>query len=359
MTQTSAPHTPLTARPAVAPKKPQPQPSRTPYRPAADTSFTGALRAAVTEAKAAQLSLLSNPGAANPSAARIAAPVTDGAAGPALDAMSPPPGVDARLWESLVRGTPGMPVTAAAAVANGGAQVSAMSVNQPAQPATQALTPAAIREQGQNFLRSIKGFDQTKVDEYESVAQARAWGYSTCSAASLTAVLKAAGQDVKVSDVMKEMPGGMTIKLGLVSRPSLVNAANKFGAQATDDVTSYDALKQATENGQPVLVDIRNSKFPEGHWIVVTGVDENGIQCADSSRYDMKTMPKGDFMRSWSGRGIRLEGLTPKGKATVAQTQPQPAPLTAAQSQPSAQARPQATTAAATQAAARTPSARS
>ena len=323
MTQTTAPTIPLSARPAAAPKKPQPQPSRTPYRPAADTSFTGALRAAVTEAKAAQLTLLANPGAANPSAARIAAPTPDGAAAqgaaaPGLDAMSPPPGVDARLWESLVRGTPGMPITAAAAVAGNGTQVTAMSANQPGQPATQAVTPAMIREQGQNFLRSIKGFDQTKVDEYENAAQARAWGYSTCSAASLTAVLRAAGQDVKVSDVMKEMPGGMTIKLGLVSRPSLVNAANTFGAKATDDVTSYEALKQATENGQPVLVDIRNGKFPEGHWIVVTGVDENGIQCADSSRYDMTTMSKGEFMRSWSSRGIRLEGLTPKPQPTVA-----------------------------------------
>ena len=212
-----------------------------------------------------------------------------------------------------------MPLNAAAAVAGGVGQAAA-------QPATQALTPAMIREQGQNFLRAIKGFDQTKVDEYESVGQARAWGYSTCSAASLTAVLRAAGKDVKVSDVMKEMPGGMTIKLGLVSRPSLVNAANHFGAKATDDVNSYEALKQATENGQPVLVDIRNGKFPEGHWIVVTGVDENGIQCADSSRYDMTTMPKGEFMRSWSSRGIRLEGLTPTTTAT--QTAAQAAPTT-------------------------------
>lgn len=350
MTQTSAPNIPLSARPAVAPKKPQPQPSRTPYRPAADTSFTGALQAAVSEAKAAQLTLLANPGAANPSAARIGAPVTEGAAAPALDAMSPPPGVDARLWESLVRGTPGMPVRAAAAVASGAGQVSAMGANQPAQPATQAVTPAMIREQGQNFLRSIKGSDQTKVDEYESVAQARAWGYSTCSAAALTAVIRATGQDVKISDVMKEMPGGMTIQLGLVSRPSLVNAATKFGAKATDDVTSYDALKQATENGQPVLVDIRNGKFPEGHWIVVTGVDENGVQVADSSRYDMKTMPKGEFMRSWSSRGVRLEGLTPQTAPTVAQAQPQP--------QPQPRINPQTANTAAAQAATRTPSAR-
>src|SRR5262249_49674995 len=152
------------------------------------------------------------------------------------------------------------------------------------------------REASQAFLASIKGFDQTLTSEYDSVAQARAWGYSTCSAASLTAVLRAAGKDVRIADVMKAMPGGMTIALGLVSRPSLVNAANQFGGKATDDVTSYETLKQATDNGQPVLVDIRNGKFPEGHFIVVTGVDENGVKCADSSRYNMTSIAKGEFL---------------------------------------------------------------
>jgi uncharacterized protein YvpB len=318
MTQTTAPraqNAPLTVRPTTASQKPRPAPSRTPYRPAGDTSFTGALRAAVDEAKAARLAMLADPGAMNPAAARIGAPAAEGSAsGAVLDAMAPPPGVDARLWESLVRGAPlpGGAAQGAAAVANGPGQAAAMAV--PAgqtTPVAQAITPAMLREQGQAFLRSIKGFDQTKVDEYESVAQARAWGYSTCSAASLTAVLRAAGQDVKVSDVMKQMPGGMTIKLGLVSRPSLVNAANHFGAKATDDVRGYEALKEATESGQPVLVDIRNGKFPEGHWIVVTGVDEHGVRCADSSRYDLTSIPQAEFLRSWSSRGIRLEGLTP------------------------------------------------
>jgi uncharacterized protein YvpB len=209
---------------------------------------------------------------------------------------------------------------AAAAAKDGQADMTAMADRaEQLDPATLASMPG-YREASQAFLASIKGSDQTAVGEYDSAAQARAWGYSTCSAASLTAVLRAAGQDVKIADVMKQMPGGMTIALGLVSRPSLVNAANKFGARATDDVSSYDALKQATDNGQPVLVDVRSAKFPEGHWIVVTGVDDNGVRTADSSRYNMTSMPKGDFMRTWSGRGIRLEGLTPTaapGRATT------------------------------------------
>jgi uncharacterized protein YvpB len=183
-------------------------------------------------------------------------------------------------------------------------------------PEDLAMSPTMIREQGQAFLKSIKGSDQTAVSEYDSAAQAKAWGGSTCSAASLTAVLRAAGQDVKIADVMKEMPGGMTIALGLVSRPSLVNAANKFGANAKDDVKGWDALKEATDNGQPVIVSIRNGKFPEGHFIVVTGVDENGITCAESSRYNLTSISKGEMLRSWDNRGIRIEGFTPAATNT-------------------------------------------
>jgi hypothetical protein len=40
-------------------------------------------------------------------------------------------------------------------------------------------------------------------------------------------------------------------------------------------------------------------------------VDENGVKCADSSRYNLTSIPKGEFQRSWSSRGVRLEGLAP------------------------------------------------
>ena len=319
MSSTMAPTISLAAKRPTTP--PKPSPSRTPYRPAADTTFSAALRSAANEATATRY--------ANPSAARVGAPASSASAADASPAdaglpmanIQAPAGVDARLWESLMRGSTFQ--TQSGQTQNGqtqnGAQtkqdaqidMTAMSDRAEQLDSGTLATMPGVREAGQAFLSSIKGSDQTRASEYENAAQARAWGYSTCSAASLTAVLRAAGQDVKIADVMKEMPGGMTIALGLVSRPSLVNAANKFGARATDDVKSYDALKEATDNGQPVLVDIRNAKFPEGHWIVVTGVDENGVKCADSSRYNLTSIPKGEFQRSWSSRGVRLEGLAP------------------------------------------------
>jgi hypothetical protein len=152
----------------------------------------------------------------------------------------------------------------------------------------------------------IRPVRQSDPREYESAAQARTWGGSTCSAASLTAVLRSRGIPVKIADVMRAMPGGMTPELGLVSRPSLVSAARQFGLAASDDVRGYDALQHATASGQPVLVDIRNSRFPQGHWIVVTASDATGVDVVDSSGYDIKSMSRGEFLASWSGRGIRV-----------------------------------------------------
>lgn len=296
MASTTAP--PITVAAKRPPEPPKTQPSKTQTRTSPEEAFKAALRAATNEAMIAQV-------ASSPSAAKIAAPVASPSDGQTNQDNPLTTSVDARLWESLGRSAPLLLGPAAMA------SIPNLNNVESLEPATQAISPVAARERGQEFLASIKGFDQTLTSEYESPAQARAWGYSTCSAASLTAVLRAAGQDVKIADVMKAMPGGMTIKLGLVSRPALMNAASQFGARATEDVTSYESLKAATDNGQPVLVDLRNSRFPEGHWIVVTGVDENGIRCADSSRYDLTSIPRGEFQRSWSGRGIRLEGLTP------------------------------------------------
>jgi hypothetical protein len=162
----------------------------------------------------------------------------------------------------------------------------------------------------------IERIDQTDAREYESAAQARLWGGSTCSATALTMVLRSRGSSASVADVMRQMPGGITVAQGLVSRPSLVNAAAKFGLQAQDNVTSYDALQQATAAGQPVLVDVTNGRFPEGHWLVVTGADPRGVSIVDSSGYRLTSMSRDEFLASWSKRGIRIMN-GPQSQAAV------------------------------------------
>src|SRR4051794_24818316 len=111
MSSTTAASISLQAKRPTAPARPSP--SRTPYRPAADTSFSAALKSAANEALAARY--------ASPSAAQIGAPAgstsgtSDGSS--AIDSLlqtnsTAPTGVDARLWESLMRGSTFQPATA-------------------------------------------------------------------------------------------------------------------------------------------------------------------------------------------------------------------------------------------------------
>lgn len=152
----------------------------------------------------------------------------------------------------------------------------------------------------------LRRIDQTNPAEYENGAQARVWSGSTCSAASVTALLRSRGVGARIADVMKAMPGGMTPELGLISRPALMQAAARFGLQTRDDVTSYESLQSATAAGKAVLVDVRNQRFPEGHWLVVTGADARGVNVVDSSGFNLTWLPRDEFTRSWSGRGIRV-----------------------------------------------------
>ena len=168
-----------------------------------------------------------------------------------------------------------------------------------------ALASAAGRP-AHGVAGPLRRIDQTDPNEYDSPAQARLWGGSTCSAAALTMVLRAQGQRVRIADVLRELQGGITVERGLVSRPALVRAAARFGLEARDEPLSYDALRRAVASGQPVLVDVTDARFPEGHWLVVTGADAQGVQVADSSGYRLTRLNHDEFQRAWSGRGIRI-----------------------------------------------------
>jgi ABC-type bacteriocin/lantibiotic exporter with double-glycine peptidase domain len=148
---------------------------------------------------------------------------------------------------------------------------------------------------------------QTDPAEYATAEEARRWGGSSCSAASLCAVLRSAGKNIKVGDVVRvlEGAGGITVAQGLVSRPALVATARKFGLAAEDRAIPYEQLAIAARE-HPVLVDITNAKFPQGHWLVVAGADASGVDIVDSSGYRLTHMTRGDFQAAWSGRAVLL-----------------------------------------------------
>jgi hypothetical protein len=171
----------------------------------------------------------------------------------------------------------------------------------------------------------VKPIRQADSAEYATPAEARRWGGSSCSAAALCAVLRSTGKNVKVGDVVRvlERAHGITVAQGLVSRPALAATARKFGLQADDRSLSYDQLAQAASQ-HPVLVDIRNARFPEGHWLVVTGADATGVDIVDSSAFQLTRMSRSEFQTAWRGGAVRLSpgseepaGLPPNSAVVV------------------------------------------
>lgn len=174
-----------------------------------------------------------------------------------------------------------------------------------------ALTPfGRVGPHPQDGKIAVTRISQTDPAEYDSPLQARTWGPVTCSAAALAAVLRSYGVPARIADVLRAAPGAVRLDVGLVSRSALVDAARRFGLDAADDVVDYAGLERATARGQPVLTDVVNGMFPEGHWIVVTGADRRGVNVVDSSGYGLTWIPKDDFTTSWLGRGIRIGGGT-------------------------------------------------
>ena len=177
--------------------------------------------------------------------------------------------------------------------------------------ATSQAAAAPSPDTSHAFQRErLTRISQMSPAEYDSPIQARTWGPVSCSAAALTSALRSFGVNVRIADVLREMPGAVSLDVGLVSRSALTDAAQRFGVVAREDVADYAQIEKATAAGQPVLVDVVNTRFPEGHWMIVTSASPAGVQVADSSGFDLKSMSREDFLASWAGRGIRLLGPT-------------------------------------------------
>ncbi len=163
----------------------------------------------------------------------------------------------------------------------------------------------------------VQRLDQVDPSQYDSLTVARRWGPASCSAASLAAVIRGTGRTVTVGDVVHALEArqGITTTQGLVSRPALVATARQYGFAAEDRRLTYDQLAGATAS-HPVLVDITNRTFPDGHWLVVTGAEGNGLAVVDSSGYRLTRLARADFEAAWGGRGIVLSPFASVAPAT-------------------------------------------
>lgn len=141
---------------------------------------------------------------------------------------------------------------------------------------------------------------QRDLAEYRSPQEAAAWGPSACSAATLTAVLRSRGSNVRIADIIDRLGRAIDRQRGLLDRRTLSRVASELGLPNTIRQLDYDGLREVVRSGRPVMTDITNAQFPDGHWLVVVGVDDRGVRVVDSSGYNLSWIDRQTWEHSWS-----------------------------------------------------------
>ncbi len=161
---------------------------------------------------------------------------------------------------------------------------------------------------------------------YDSQAQHDTWWDSVCSVASFTEVARAWGnKDVTIGQVLDRLlahdPPYITVSGGLMSQDGWEWMAEAYGlkAQVSWNAYTFDSLvKQVTTSGMPMVIGMEGGSTddPWGHFVVVTGGDSNQVQIADSSLWEMTSLPKSFFSEPtygiindpiwWSGETVLL-----------------------------------------------------
>ncbi len=143
--------------------------------------------------------------------------------------------------------------------------------------------------------------------QYASQREYTMWAASACSTTSMTEVLNYYGAGFTISHVLQveQSVHAISANEGLLDEDGIHRTVEQFGYHATIDHThSLAQVIALANNGTPVIVSIppgRSSKFPNGHILVTTGGNAHSVFLADSSGYNLDTLPRSQFQMLWSG----------------------------------------------------------
>ena len=142
----------------------------------------------------------------------------------------------------------------------------------------------------------------------------------TCGAASSVAVLRAFGQEATERGLAKEMksdPTQGTLPAHIVKAMK----ARGLGAEAQTDLT-FGKLREHLQRGALVIVayqawrdDVKTpwaQLWDDGHYSVVTGMDEANVYLMDPSQSDRGFVPRQEFEERWhdvDGHGTKLRSF--------------------------------------------------
>lgn len=147
-------------------------------------------------------------------------------------------------------------------------------------------------------------------DQYDSEQQYNDWWGSACSAAALAEILTAYDvPDATIGHMIDELGADISPYAGLLTFDGFDHVADKHGLRADFHTNpTYEQLLHITNDlGTPVIVNVRISYgfyhfFSGGHFLVMTGGDDQGVSIVDSSLYYITYLPKDVFYSMFTGR---------------------------------------------------------
>ena len=148
-------------------------------------------------------------------------------------------------------------------------------------------------------------------DQYDSPAQFNTYSPAACSPSALAEVLTAWGvPHATIGQMIDDLGPDLSPYAGLLTQDGFQVAAAKHSMRA--DISwslSYNQILYLTNSlGIPVIVNFRRDYgyyhyFAGGHFLVVTGGDQQGVSIVDSSEYFIKDLPHDVFDGLWQWRG--------------------------------------------------------
>lgn len=151
---------------------------------------------------------------------------------------------------------------------------------------------------------------QRDKSQYANEQEWRTWAGSACSAAAISAVLNGYGKSVRVTDVLAYLQSQNAIKAGagLYRYDVFETVAAKYGLKATysDDKNTdshFERVLGYLKSGYPVILNVLDPNyFPAGHFIVATGVNDDGTIAI------LNPDPTSDksVAQNWPAEGLKL-----------------------------------------------------
>lgn len=166
----------------------------------------------------------------------------------------------------------------------------------------------------------VNRINQLDCHQYASQQECVTWSPSSCSATAMASAMNAFGHDYRVTDVLQveaafTNPKVITPSDGLLYTGGLDRTLRTFGFQARQ--LKHPTIAQIEQEARlaPVIVNFPPDLWAGGHFLIVTGGDKQRVLLADSSSYNMRSLPVATFRSYWAGFAVVVTPLQQGGRS--------------------------------------------